>query len=118
MPVPLKPVPSATPATPAAFRQPTLSVPRTHVGAVWTGLSAGVVVVALLVVFLLQNTTPVPVAFLGMHGAAPLALMLLMAGCAVVVLALAVGFLRRDRLRRYRPAGRLRAAPTSRQALS
>lgn len=118
MPVSHESAPSAVPPVPAS-RRPTLRVPRTHASAVWAGVGVGAVVLALLVVFLLQNTAPVPVAFLGMHGAAPLALMLPIAGCAVAVLALAVGFLRRDPLRRYRPAGRLRAvAPTSPQAVS
>lgn len=117
LPVPHEP---ASPATQAARapRQPMLSVPRTRAGAVWAGLGAGAAVFALLVVFMLQNTAPVAVTFLGMHGAAPLALMLLIAGVAVAVLALTVGFVRSGQSRRRRVGSARRAAtPTPRKAL-
>ncbi|HEY0117931.1 MAG TPA: DUF1049 domain-containing protein [Cellulomonas sp.] len=81
---------------------------RTRAGAVWVGFGVGMLVLAALIVFMVQNTTPVAVAFLGMHGTAPLALMLLIAGVGVAVVGLAVGGLRIGR-RRGRPG----AWPTS-----
>ncbi len=100
MTIPHEPVPSATSPTPAAGR-PISPAPRPHSGSAWASLGAGAVVLAVLVVFMLQNTASVPVTFLGLHGTAPLALMLLIAGGAVAVLALTVGYFRRDPLRHH-----------------
>ena len=85
-----------------------LATARPRAGAVWVGFGLGVLVLVALVVFMLQNTAPVDVAFVGMHGSAPLALMLLIAVVAVAIVALAVGGLRIGPLRRPAP-GRRRA---------
>jgi len=64
------------------------------------GICAGALVLVALVVFMMQNTTPVEVAFLGMVGSAPLALVLLIAGLGVGLVAIVVGGLRIGQLRR------------------
>ena len=60
---------------------------------------------------------PVAVSFLGAHGTAPLALMLLIAGVGVAVIALTIGFLRSESQRRRRDGAHRRVAPTSRRVL-
>lgn len=82
--------PRAVPATPA----------RTRTSAAWVGVCVGALVLIALVVFMLQNTTPVEVTFLGLVGTAPLALVLLIAGLGVGLVALVVGSLRIGQLRR------------------
>ena len=71
----------------------------------------------LLVVFLLQNDQAVPVSFLGAHGTAPLALLLLIAGLGVAVAALTIGFLRAESRRRRRDGAAWNAAPIPRRVL-
>jgi uncharacterized integral membrane protein len=67
---------------------------RSRTGVSWLGMWAIVIVLA---VFMLQNTRPVPVSFLGMHGSLPLALGLLIAavGGMLVTLVIGIGQLRR-----------------------
>jgi uncharacterized integral membrane protein len=64
------------------------------------GIAVGVVLMVLLVVFLLQNTAPVEVAFFGMQGTAPLAVALLIAGIGFALVTLVVGTTRIGQLRR------------------
>lgn len=73
---------------------------RSRAGAAWVGICIGALVLIALVVFMLQNAAPVEVAFLGMKGSAPLALMLLIAGIGVGIVALIIGSLRIGQLRR------------------
>ncbi|MCR6688862.1 lipopolysaccharide assembly protein LapA domain-containing protein [Cellulomonas sp.] len=73
---------------------------RSRTGAAWVGVCVGVLVLIALVVFMMQNTTPVEVTFLGMSGSAPLALVLLIAGIGVGLIALVIGSLRIGQLRR------------------
>lgn len=75
-------------------------VSQTRTGATWVGIVIGVLVLVLLIVFLLQNTVSVHVAFLGLQGAAPLAVMLLIAGVGFAIVTLVVGSLRMGQLRR------------------
>jgi len=72
----------------------------TRTGATWVGICVGALVLVALVVFMMQNTAPVEVTFLGMHGSAPLALTLLIAGVGVGIIALVVGSLRIGQLKR------------------
>lgn len=106
------PPPSVTAAEPAAprgslaedaDRSPApseLPVRRTRTGAAWVGITLGAAVLVLLIVFMLQNTGPVEVVFLGARGSAPLGLTLLIAGVGVALVALVVGSLRIGQLRR------------------
>ena len=74
--------------------------PRSRAGAVWVGICAAAIVLVALIVFMLQNTQPVLVSFLGMAGTVPLALALLIAGVGVGIIALVVGSIRIAQLRR------------------
>lgn len=78
-------------------RQP---VARTRAGAAWVGIAVAVAVLVLLIVFMLQNTAPVEVAFFGLRGTAPLSATLLIAGVGFAVVTLIVGSLRIGQLRR------------------
>lgn len=64
------------------------------------GITIAILVLVLLIIFLLQNTVSVSVAFLGLHGSAPLAVMLLIAGAGFAIVTLVVGSLRIGQLRR------------------
>ncbi|GIG20315.1 hypothetical protein Cch01nite_10390 [Cellulomonas chitinilytica] len=98
---PAKPVGTAKPRSTATPVKPTVRRPvRTRTGAAWVGLCVGALVLVGLVVFMLQNTAPVEVTFLGATGTAPLALELLIAGLGVGVVALVLGALRIGQLRR------------------
>jgi len=74
--------------------------PRTRAGATWVGICVGALVLVALIVFMLQNTQQVLVAFLGAQGSVPLALALLIAGVGVGIVALIVGTFRIGQLRR------------------
>jgi uncharacterized integral membrane protein len=67
---------------------------------VWLALGALALLLVLLVVFLAQNTTRVPLNFLGWHGNPPLAVALLAAVAAGLLLAVTAGSLRIVQLRR------------------
>jgi len=82
---------------------------RSRLGATWVGICFGAVVLLLLLVFMLQNTQPVDVSFLGWTGTAPLALTLLIAALGAAAVTLVLGSIRigqlRHRLARARRAG-------------
>ncbi|WP_277207778.1 LapA family protein [Isoptericola croceus] len=79
---------------------PIARTPRTRAGVAWVGLCiAGLLLVA-LVTFMVQNTQPVLISFLGMQGTISLALALLVAGVGVGAIALVVGTVRIGQLRR------------------
>src|SRR6478752_9964588 len=111
------PVQPASHSTPARSRQPlepTAQAPRpaaparasgTRTSAAWFGICIGVLVLVALVVFMLQNTGPVAVSFLGLSGTAPLALTLLIAGLGVGIVVLAFASLRIGQLRRRAASG-------------
>lgn len=109
------PVRPQTPAGPGVSTARGAKPLRTRTGAVWFGICVGALVLVALVVFMLQNTAPVEVAFLGMTGTAPLAMVLLIAGLGVGIVALVVGALRigqlRRRIRADRQAATARPAP-------
>lgn len=91
---------AASRPTPAPTRGSTAASPRrSRVGSTWVGLVVGALVLVALIVFMLQNTAPVEVVFLGMRGTAPLALTLLIAGLGVGIVALIVGSIRIGQLR-------------------
>lgn len=77
----------------------------TRTSAAWSGICVGVLLLIALVVFMLQNTGPVAVSFLGMSGTAPLALALLISGLAVGLVVLMAGALRIGQLRRRVSSG-------------
>lgn len=93
---------ASTPVTPAptapARGHDPLRGSRTS--GVWIAVVLFVVVLVLLSIFVLQNTQPVEVAFLGWRGEAPLAAAMLIATAAGLLLAAAAGTLRILQLRR------------------
>ena len=94
--------PPTTPAKPTPTRTEPSGAPMklTRAGAAWVGIVVGAAVLVLLIVFMLQNTVPVEVAFFGLRGSAPLAVTLLIAGVGFAVVTLIVGSLRMGQLRR------------------
>lgn len=106
-PAPPRAADARTEPVPSSVRRTT----RTRVGAAWVGIAIAALLLVLLIVFMLQNTAPVDVTFLGMTGTAPLALTLLIAGVGVGLVALAVGSVRIGQLRHRIGADRRAAAP-------
>lgn len=95
------------PAEPAAtdLPQPPTTGPsrppaRTRASAAWLGACLAATMLAVLVVFMLQNTGSVQVSFLWMDGSAPLAIVLLIAGVGASLLTMMVGAARITQLRR------------------
>ena len=95
-PVPPVSTSSGPDRTGPAPRNPT---GRTRLSGMWVGVIAGVVVLALLLVFILQNTKSVKVSYFVVHGTMPLGVALLLAAVGGVLLAGAVGSLRIWQLR-------------------
>ncbi|WP_444664125.1 LapA family protein [Cellulomonas sp. CW35] len=98
--VPMRPLPDGHRPSKVTQGSPTDRPLRSRTGAAWVGVCVGVAVLIALVVFMMQNTTPVEVTFLGMSGSAPLSLVLLIAGIGVGLIALVIGSLRIGQLRR------------------
>jgi uncharacterized integral membrane protein len=73
---------------------------RTRTSGLWTGLILSAVVLALLLVFILQNGTPVVINFLGFSGSLPTGVALLFAAIAGLLLVAIPGGLRILQLRR------------------
>src|SRR4051812_6792482 len=89
--------PVAAPSTETTGARP----PRyTRTGAAWFGICLAAVVLVVLIVFMLQNTGPVEVPFLSMHGRLPLALALLVASVGTAIATMIVGAARITQLRR------------------
>lgn len=100
-PAPPSPV---SPAPPAAGE-----VPVTRTGRLWVTLALGLVVLALLLVFIFQNLREVRIHYFTASGSFPLALTVLIAAIAGAVLAVLVGTVRILQLRReVRARGRAR----------
>jgi putative membrane protein len=93
---------AAAPPSAPADRAPASStgLRHTRISAAWVGVCAAAAVLVVLIVFMLQNTRSVEITFLGMHGALPLALALLIAGVGVAIIAMVVGTARITQLRR------------------
>ncbi len=105
---------------------------HTRLSATWTGVVAALIVLVVLIVFIAENTQHSTVALFGLHGSAPVAVLLLIAAVAGALIVVMVGAARLLQLRladrRARAAGgegprpgrpdasRLRA-PTARAAM-
>ena len=88
---PLSPTPPAGPAPKA--------VPRSRTGAAWVGITATIILLLLLVIFIAQNGQKVEVHFLGFSGTMSLAVALLAATVAGGLLTVMVGTARIVQLR-------------------
>ncbi|OLT05860.1 hypothetical protein BJF90_01060 [Pseudonocardia sp. CNS-004] len=87
----------------------TRSATRSRISGLWVGLILSAVVLVFLLVFILQNGTPVQIAFLGWTGALPTGVALLFAAIAGLLLVALPGSVRILQLRRA--AARDRARP-------
>ncbi len=96
----------ATPLdTPPAAQDP---VRRTRTSYAWIGIIAFSVMLVLLLIFILQNTQPVEIAYFGADGSLPLAVAMLLAAVAGVLLTAIAGTLRIWQLRRHLRRGNRR----------
>jgi uncharacterized integral membrane protein len=75
-------------------------VRATRTGRVWVAACAAALITVALIIFMIQNTHPVQVAFLGMTGTTSLAVMLLIAAVGGILLTLILGSARILQLRR------------------
>lgn len=73
---------------------------RTRASAAWFATISAIVLLALLVVFILQNPDDVEVRFLGLQGSVPLGVALLIAALAGAAVVVIVGVVRMTQLRR------------------
>jgi uncharacterized integral membrane protein len=96
---PTVPTPSDREAAPRSgwAREP---VARTRSGVLWTGLILSALVLLVLLIFILQNSTPVQISFLGVSGTLPVGVALLLAAIAGLLLVAIPGGLRILQLRR------------------
>jgi uncharacterized integral membrane protein len=79
---------------------PESAVKFTRAGALWTALIAGFVILILLLVFILQNTTSAEFAFLGWQWSLPLGVAILFAAVCGGLVTVAAGTARIYQLRR------------------
>jgi uncharacterized integral membrane protein len=98
--LPSSDAPPSEPATPAPVA-PTgqKAVPRSRTGAVWVSITATIILLLLLVIFIAQNGQKVEVNFLGFSGTVSLAVALLAATVAGGLLTVMVGTARIIQLR-------------------
>jgi len=76
------------------------AVDRTRADVLWTALTVGVIALALILIFVVQNTTEVRIQFLTMDFSMPLGVALLVAALLGALLMLAIGTVRIMQLRR------------------
>jgi uncharacterized integral membrane protein len=93
-------VPTPTEPTARAGWATEEPVPRSRSGVLWAGLVLSAVVLLVLLVFILQNSTPVQINFLGASGTLPVGVALLLAAIAGLLLVAIPGGLRILQLRR------------------
>jgi uncharacterized integral membrane protein len=79
---------------------PAEPVARSRSGVLWTGLILSALVLLVLLIFILQNSTPVQINFLGASGILPIGVALLLAAIAGLLLVAIPGGLRILQLRR------------------
>jgi uncharacterized integral membrane protein len=90
-----------TPSEPKARAGwPAEPAPRTRTGVLWVGLVLSALVLLVLLVFILQNSAPVQINFLGASGTLPTGVALLLAAIAGLLLVAIPGGLRILQLRR------------------
>jgi lipopolysaccharide assembly protein A len=91
---------SAPPPSPPPTQTPPRRPTRTRISAIRTGLIAGVAVLAVLMIFIIQNAHAVDINFLGAHLRVSLAVALLFAVIAGALAMAAAGTARITQLRR------------------
>ena len=118
-PAPEQPAPRPAQA-PAPHALPQHRIKRTRTGGIWVAVGFFAVILLLLLIFILQNSTEVSVSYLGMHGHLPLGVALLLATVCGVLLVVLAGTARISQLRatarRHRRADAKRAAAVARES--
>ena len=79
-------------------RAPT-SHPATRLSATWTGVVVALIVLVVLIVFIAENTQRTTISFFGLHGSAPVSVMLLAAAVAGALVVVSVAVARMVQLR-------------------
>jgi lipopolysaccharide assembly protein A len=109
------PPPTAAPAP----LPPQHQIKRTRTSGIWVAVAFFAVILLLLLIFILQNSTQVSVSYLGMHGHLPLGVALLLAAVCGVLLVVLAGAARISQLRatarRHRRVDAKRAAAATKQ---
>ena len=95
-----RPPPSANGSAPSAPRAPASGRMRTKISGMRTALIAGTAVLAVVLIFIIQNANAVSISFLGAHLHLPLAVALLFAAIAGALVMAAAGTARITQLRR------------------
>ncbi|HMH35424.1 MAG TPA: lipopolysaccharide assembly protein LapA domain-containing protein [Streptosporangiaceae bacterium] len=98
-PEPVPPQQAAPPAAVPPPLPPQHRIKRTRTGGIWVAVGFFAVVLLLLLIFILQNSTDVSVSYLGMHGHLPLGVALLLAAVCGVLLVVLAGTARIAQLR-------------------
>ena len=81
--------------TPAAVQPPAQrAAKRTRISGLWVALALFAVVLVLLLVFILENSRTVDIAYFGVHGHLPLGIALLLAAVLGILLAVIAWFAR------------------------
>lgn len=96
---PTVPTPSE-PTARAGWPEEPEPVPRSRSGVLWAGLVLSALVLLVLLIFILQNSAPVQINFLGASGTLPTGVALLLAAIAGLLLVAIPGGLRILQLRR------------------
>jgi len=72
----------------------------TRTASIWTSLTAGFLILIVLLIFITQNTSTAQLAFLGWHGSLPLGVAILLAAVGGGLITVAAGTARMYQLRR------------------
>ena len=98
---PDQPPQTATPAQRSdALSQPESAVKFTRAASIWTSLTAGFLILIVLLVFITQNTVSAQFAFLGWHWSLPLGVAILLAAVCGGLITVLAGTARIFQLRR------------------
>jgi uncharacterized integral membrane protein len=94
------PVPDSTPAVPDSAPPPESAVKYTRAASLWTSLTAGFLILIVLLIFITQNTGSVTLAFFGWRWTLPLGVAILLAAVGGGLITVLVGTARIYQLRR------------------
>jgi lipopolysaccharide assembly protein A len=98
---PSAPPPPQTPQPPPAPQPPRRRSAHTRISGLRTGLIAGVLVLIVVMIFIIQNTHAVSISFMGAHLRLSLAVALLLAALAGALIMAAAGTARITQLRQH-----------------
>jgi uncharacterized integral membrane protein len=97
---PDQPPPTGTPLVPDTTPPPESAVKFTRTASVWTSLTAGFLILIVLLIFIVQNIDPAQITFLGWTGTLPLGVAILLAAVSGGLITVLVGTARIYQLRR------------------